>query len=58
MWKGAPNDAEGKAKGHPASCACELHAWTESAPFFKPEIRSSVWKHPEAHQSVAAAMRD
>ena len=28
MWNGAPNNA--KAKGHPPSRACELHAWTES----------------------------
>ena len=24
MWKGAPNNADGKAKGQPASHACEL----------------------------------
>ena len=59
MWKGAPNNAEGKAKqciGVMMSfCSILLHFLNRT--FQNAEIRCSVWKQTEAHWSIAAAKR-
>ena len=59
MWKGAPNNAEGKAK----QCIgvmmsfCSILLRFLNRTFQNVEIRCSVWKQTEAHWSVAAAKR-
>ena len=59
MWKGAPNNAEGKAKqciGVMMSfCSILLHFLNRT--FQNAEIRCSVWKQTEVHWSIAAAKR-
>ena len=57
MWKGAPNNAEGKAK----QCIgvmmsfCSILLRFLNRTFQNAEIRCSVWKQTEAHWSIAAA---
>ena len=59
MWKGAPNNAEGKAK----QCIgvmmsfCSILLRFLNRTFQNAEIRCSVWKQTEAHWSIAAAKR-
>ena len=59
MWKGAPNNAEGKAK----QCSgvmmsfCSILLRFLNRTFQNAEIRCSVWKQTEAHWSIAAAKR-
>ena len=59
MWKGAPNNAEGKAK----QCIgvmmsfCSILLRFLNRTFQNAEIRCSVWKQTEAHWSIAAANR-
>ena len=59
MWKGAPNNAEGKAK----QCIgvmmsfCSILLRFLNRTFQNAEIRCSVWKQTEAHWNIAAAKR-
>ena len=59
MWKGAPNNAEGKAK----QCIGVMMSFYSillrflNRTFQNAEIRCSVWKQTEAHWSIAAAKR-
>ena len=59
MWKGAPNNAEGKAK----QCIgvmmsfCSILLRFLNHTFQNAEIRCSVWKQTEAHWNIAAAQR-
>ena len=59
MWKGAPNNAEGKAK----QCIgvimsfCSILLRFLNRTFQNAEIRCSVWKQTDAHWSIAAAKR-
>ena len=59
MWKGAPNNAEGKAK----QCIgvmmsfCSILLRFLNRTFQNADIRCSVWKQTEAHWNIAAAKR-
>ena len=59
MWKGAPNNAEGKAK----QCIgvmmffCSILLRFLNRTCQNAEIQHSVWKQTEAHRSAAAAKR-